>query len=449
MNSITSLCEALYPYDYSIVSEANDRVGELYNSILPFEAHEYKTGSELNGWKIPPAYKLLNGTIEHAGKVILDGKSHPFSVGILSPNVDVTITGAELKKRLYRSMRDDGTIPHHWLNLYRPKSTDWAFCVSHKFYNDVRDKENYRVNIESSLLDGTMKVYEYTLRGDTPGTYLVNAHNCHPFQANDDVSGVATAIDFFRTLSKLPRRKYTYTLLICPELYGPVYWLDQFATTRDILGCVLLKSVGRGGKLRIQNSFNGDSDLDYLTREALLSTQGVAESHSFRTLYGNDETAFEAPGFRIPTVTLTRYPFDQYHTSGDTPDKLSESDLKVCRQTLVRLFENLESNFIPTLNFRGLVSLSNQTIDLYKPAFSPGMDKGNENLHEHAMEFHRFMNYFPILVDNKSTIASISKNFNLRYEDIIKYVNDWIGCGLIRDNSAVVTNFYSESTMEK
>ena len=29
-------------------------------------------------------------------------------------------------------------------------------------------------------------------------------------------------------------------------------------------------------------------------------------THSFRSYYGNDETVFEAPGTRIPSITLTR-----------------------------------------------------------------------------------------------------------------------------------------------
>ena len=34
-----------------------------------------------------------------------------------------------------------------------------------------------------------MKVLEYTLPGSSSETIIINAHNCHPFQANDDISG--------------------------------------------------------------------------------------------------------------------------------------------------------------------------------------------------------------------------------------------------------------------
>ena len=36
-----------------------------------------------------------------------------------------------------------------------------------------------------------MLVYDYYLEGSTKDEIIFNAHNCHPYQANDDISGCA------------------------------------------------------------------------------------------------------------------------------------------------------------------------------------------------------------------------------------------------------------------
>ena len=59
-------------------------------------------------------------------------------------------------------------------------------------------------------------------KGKSKNTVIINAHNCHPFQANDDMSGCAVAILIFKELKKFKNLYYTYRLLISPELTGNV-----------------------------------------------------------------------------------------------------------------------------------------------------------------------------------------------------------------------------------
>ena len=56
-------------------------------------------------------------------------------------------------------------------------------------------KENsYFIDIETKTEKSKMKVLEYTLKGRNKETIIINAHNCHPYQANDDISGCAVGI---------------------------------------------------------------------------------------------------------------------------------------------------------------------------------------------------------------------------------------------------------------
>ena len=45
-----------------------------------------------------------------------------------------------------------------------------------------------------------MKILEYTLKGKNKETIIINAHNCHPYQANDDISGCAVGIALLKNL---------------------------------------------------------------------------------------------------------------------------------------------------------------------------------------------------------------------------------------------------------
>ena len=60
------------------------------------------------------------------------------------------------------------------------------------------------------------------------------------------------------------------------------------------------------------------SQLDKAATCVLRDRFGSFESGAFRTIYGNDETVFDSPGFDIPSISLTRFPFTGYHTDADT-----------------------------------------------------------------------------------------------------------------------------------
>ena len=50
---------------------------------------------------------------------------------------------------------------------------------------------------------------------------------CHPHMVNDDMTGVAVAIDIARALRARKDPRYTYRILIVPETIGTVAYLSQ------------------------------------------------------------------------------------------------------------------------------------------------------------------------------------------------------------------------------
>ena len=66
-----------------------------------------------------------------------------------------------------------------------------------------------------------------------------------------------------------------------------------------------------------------------------------------------------------------RFPFKEYHTDQDKPEKLSEKSLgKLFNIVLKTIEEVLEKNFTLSCNHKGLLCLSNKKYDLYKDTYS-------------------------------------------------------------------------------
>ena len=102
----------------------------------------------------------------------------------------------------------------------------------------------------------------------------------------------------------------------------------------NIIGAILLKAVGNDGKLKLQNSFNSESILDFAAQNALKKLNVNFKRGGFRQIYGNDETVFEAPGYKIPSITFTRFPFKQYHTDQDKPEIITH----ISRQPIIKMW---------------------------------------------------------------------------------------------------------------
>ena len=51
------------------------------------------------------------------------------------------------------------------------------------------------------------------------------------------------------------------------------------------------------------------------------------DNSDFFSLIGNDEYILNSVQVGIPTLSLQKYPFDEYHTSNDNPSNICDEDL--------------------------------------------------------------------------------------------------------------------------
>lgn len=429
--SIKNIVKKLYPFDYSIAGKGNDLAIKKFKTFLPFKVYSFETGKSINGWKIPHSWILKKGIIKDGLKTIYDAKDKKFGVPVQSKSFSGIVNLKELKEHLFTSKIDNSATPYNWSGLYRSKKPSWGFCMSLNDLKKLKNK-NYKVDIKTEIKKSKMKVLEYTLKGKNKETIIINAHNCHPFQANDDISGCAVAIKLFQELKKIKNRKFTYTLLIAPELYGPIFWLKRIKKNnlKNLKYSILLKSVGNNNKIKLQHSVQKNSEIDNIALRALKKSKEKFLSGDFRTIYGNDEIVFDSPGYNISTITLTRSPFPQYHTDLDTPKVVSQTKLSNTLKILRLIIDDFENKIRFKNNYKGVIALSNKKYQLYLNAESPGIDK--KKFTNKQKNWNLLMNNLPSFLEKKISINQIADHHNLPYKQVLSYCLKWENKKLIK-----------------
>ncbi len=429
MATLKQIVDCLYPRAYGITSAANDAAVLDLKAMLSFDICAFDSGSILNGWEIPPAFHVDRASIFKDGSLVYDATQSPLGVSSLSESFCGTLQLEDLEKHLVSDTANPEAVPRGFEKLYNKSAPNWSICLPHSIRASLEPGE-YHVDLATRFESASMKVLLHTLPGESLDTIIFNAHNCHPFQANDDISGIAVGIEILKRLSSVSNRYFTYQLLIAPEHLGPLFWLDSLSDEehRRYVGAILLKSVGNDADLRLQRSFNEESIVSRSAMEAFRRRYGNFNSAEFRGLYGNDETVFESPPFRIPSITLTRWPFAGYHTDHDTPDRVVESSLRDTVQTGLNICANAElSASIFNKTSRGLDNLSQ--FDLYQ-SHSGITDKGID-FSDEASRWHQLMNTVPLLVGPSFNLFDVAERFDLPAQDIHEYLMRWVSSGLL------------------
>jgi len=430
-DQIYQIIESLFPFNYGITGNGIISSISAYLTYLDFQIDYFESGLTLNGWTIPRGWSCARATIESESISYDCIASSPLGCAYLSPSFSGMVSYEELLQHC--SCRTDlpNAIVYDWTRLYRQKAISrWGLSIPYERIAEF-PREDFKVTIECQTYDSHMPVLSYTLLGGTSDTIYLNAHNCHPFQANDDISGVATLIYLFQQLSLVKKRRYSYTLLLGPELFAPMFWLQKYPPSESASSyCLLLKSIGNSEPLQLQSSYTADSVID---RAAFVAFRDhipqFAHPHPYRSYYGNDETVFESPGYRIPTISLTRFPFVNYHTHLDTPSSISKSSLGQTYDTLLSIIEVLETSRKAQAVKPGLFCLSSPKYNLYKRAPAPGIDEHGNT--DREKQWNLLMNCLPMDLDDKLSALDVAIKYNLPYAEVSSYLRRWEDLGIV------------------
>ena len=193
----------------------------------------------------------------------------------------------------------------------------------------------------------------------------------------------------------------------------------------DRMVCGIFEEMpGTGGPIKAAASYRGNQVIDRAFANALRHHSRAHVLVPWRKGAGNDETVWEAPGYEVPFVEVTRCedqfaPYPEYHSSLDTPDLMNQAQLNEMLDVLTKVVDILERNAVMHRKFDGLICLSNPEYDLYMERHDPTVVK---NLADDSEKWGHLLDCLFRYFDGKTTILEIAERHDLPFDRLRRYL---------------------------
>jgi len=342
-HQLHDLIRRLYPICRSITGAGLRETLHIIREQIPIELREVPSGTQALDWIVPREWNIRDAWIKNsAGDRLVDFRKLNLHVVNYSVPIKARMQLAELKEHLF-------TLPEHpeWVP-YRTSyyKESWGFCLSEQELQRLRANEDYEVCIDSSLKDGYLTYGELLLPGDSTEEVLVSCHVCHPSLADDNLSGIAVAVELARILGQTARR-YSYRFLFVPGTIGAITWLarNEQVIPRIRHGLVLT-CLGDQSPITYKRSRRGNAEIDRAFAHVLRHSGQRSDVIDFFP-YGYDERQYCSPGFNLPVGCVMRARhggFPEYHTSADNLDFVRPEALAESLSTILAVIDVLEQN---------------------------------------------------------------------------------------------------------
>lgn len=352
--------QRLYPICRSISGAGLRATLDIIGEELDLDRHRVPSGSKVFDWTINDEWNVREAYIARLdGSRVVDFTEHNLHVMSYSTPIDAVLPMAELRPHLHTLPDRPDWIPYR-TSYY---SRNWAFCLAQRQLDAMQD-DAYRVVVDSTIEPGFLDYGELVIPGESDEEVLFSAHVCHPSLANDNLSGIAVAIELAQTLLAQSRRRFSYRFVFAPGTIGSLTWLSRNPMVwPKIKAGLVLTGLGGDGRLVYKRTRDGSAYVDRCLSHVIEGLAGEVRDYS---PYGYDERQYNAVGFGLPVGRLSRTPhneYPEYHTSADdlsfvTEGQLAESYAAV-RQVVAVLerddvFRNLSPYGEPQLGSRGL-----------------------------------------------------------------------------------------------
>ena len=414
----------LAPLNRAVCSPDYDRAIDYLRGLLPFEVLETAPDDGHNGWVIPPHWEVTCARIEREGRMLYDGTRHPLGVIALSAPFRGRVSREVLRAHLHFDHRFPDALPYHYRQQFRSWHRDWGFGVPRTLY-DALEPGEYEVTIETREAAAPLRLLELRLPGTRRDTIAVCANLDHAGQANDGVSGVAVGVELFRRLARRPRR-FSYVLVLCQGIIGSEFYLARHAPKGGpLFEALCLWMLGSATTLAVQESRGARSNLERALVQSLAENGIMHRRGAFEEIIVNDEYVWEAHG--VPTTSLSRFPFNEYHSSRDTIDIISEESLAEAADAVDRALLAVEATPLVRRAFSGTVCLSNPRYGLYVDAGQVALGDDPDPV---RLALRRLMDFLPSLTE-PTTVASLAARFGLAPEEAERYLRAWERKGLL------------------
>lgn len=431
---MVDLTRDLCRYATGVVADENEQLFERLRKELPFKIHRFGSGDTFNGWVTPQNWRVRQALIKRDGRIVFDGRANTLAVARYSKSFAGFLDWAELRPHLVTNASLPDAYVFHCMWQYRPWQADWALCLPYETYQRL-GPGTYEVVLETEYEPGEMLVGVYDKLGQSESTIVFQSHSCHPHMANDGFAGSAVIIKLMQELRN-KETYYTYRFVVGPEHIGTVFYLrDLPPAERQRIVCGVFEEMpGTQGPIKIATTFIGKQVID---RAVVHAARHHADGHvcvAWRQGAGNDETVWEAPGYEIPFLELTRSedlmaPFREYHSSQDTADLLDPRRLEEMLEVLRKTVDVIEGNCRIWRKFDGLICLSNPQYDLYMERQDPAVAK---ELPPDSEKWGYLLDCLLRYFDGSMTVLDISERHDLPFERVLRYVKQFEEKGLVR-----------------
>jgi len=420
---LLDLVRELYPLHRTLVSDGTDealaRVRAHLGPGIRYDIERFAPGESAWTWRVPGRWIVHEAYLEiEGGERVLDFAQNPLHLVSYSDSVDTTLRWEELEPHLHVSNARRGAIPWEF-RYYEP---GWGFCLSADRRDALPRDANYRAVIRAEQRDGPqdgLAVGVATVGPTGGGEFLICAHICHPLQANDDLAGVASAVEVMRRLAAdpLPDHALGVRLLLCPETIGSVCYLSHHEDLIERLsGAVFCEMTGNDRGLALQRSRQDDHVLDRIARAALAARCESVREGAFGEVVVNDELVINGPGVNVPCVSIARWPYPEHHTPDDSPAILAEERLSEAADVVEEIVRSYATNYVPRRTFRGPVFLSGY--DLW-------VDWRVDPALNHALDM------IMLRLEGDRTVYDIAEELGLAYRNVLDYMERFRGYGLV------------------
>lgn len=395
-----------------IISDDFDESLEYISKIIPLKIHNIPSGTKCWTWTIPPKWSVKEAYIQDLKEHrLLDLKNHPLHVMSYSLPINRIVIRKELMKHLHTKPQRPGAIPFEFKYYER----DWGFCIQHNRLKEFT-KNKYRVFIDSKFEKGTLKVGDHTIKGKTDEMIVLVAHLCHPAMVNDDLTGVTVLVDIAKEMS-LKAHHYTYKFLFVPEIIGSIAYLSQ---NEDIISKlkygIFLEMLGNNNTHALQLTRQGNTRLDRIAKYVMKIELTNFRKGFFKEATRNDEMVFNGPGVNVPMISISRYPYPEYHCSDDNLGIISEENLKQSKALISKILNILDNDYTPKRKFKGPVFLSG-----YNLWIDWRINK----------ELNQKIESIMLRLEGDKSIFDISQELKMEFSTVLNYIEKFADNGLV------------------
>lgn len=358
------MAKEMFPICRSITGDGVRETFKILMKSMPdMKLFEVPSGTKVFDWTVPNEWNIRDAYIENENhEKIVDFKVNNLHVLGYSVPIDKWVEKDELLEHVYTLPDQPDLIPY-CTSYYKER---WGFCMS-QLQKDGLKEGKYHVYIDSTLEAGSMTYGELIIPGESEEEIFLSSYTCHPSMANNECSGPVLLAALAKYIKAMPKRRYTYRLVLAPETIGAITYISRNleALKKNIIAGFNLTCVGDDRTYSIVHSKYSNTLADKVLMNVLKNHTKNFDEYSYLER-GSDERQYQAPGVDVPLVCFCRskyHIYPEYHTSGDNLDIISPDGLGGSFDVITQCIEALENNYTykitclcePQLGKRGLM----------------------------------------------------------------------------------------------